>query len=76
MYIYGVPIRIIYIEFPVDNFGRMKGYEDPDVIMEAFREQDSDDDVFTDAYGNTYYLDDLMGHELIVGDHQFVLEPK
>lgn len=54
----------------------MEGYEDPNVIMEALREQDSDDDLFTDAYGNTYFLDDLMGRELIVGDVQFVLEPK
>jgi hypothetical protein len=71
-----MPIHIIRIEFPLDNSGRIKVYEDPEVIMEALREQDSDDDLFTDSDGNTYFLDDLMGHELLVGDTQFVLEPR
>jgi hypothetical protein len=76
LYLCAMPIHITSIEFPLDNSGRIKVYEDPDVIMEALREQDSDDDLFTDSDGNTYYLDDLIGHELLVGDTQFVLEPR
>ena len=37
-------------------------------ILEALREQDSDDDCFIDELGNHFFIDDLIGKEVQVGD--------
>lgn len=61
-------IKITHLAYPVDNRGTEHTTQDPVEILEALREQDSDDDCFTDELGNQFFIDDLIGKEVQVGD--------
>lgn len=61
-------IKICRLSYPVDNWGKEEVTEDPVQILEALREQDSDDDCFEDETGRAYFIDDLIGKEVQVGE--------
>lgn len=59
-------IEIISVTWPTDNSGGEETSTHPAVILECLKEQDSDDDLFTDSNGKKYYIDDLIGQEVEV----------
>lgn len=68
MYSCDMTIRITRLSYPIDNWGTEHRTEDPVEILEALREQDSDDDRFEDERGQAYFIDDLIGKEVRVGE--------
>ena len=68
LYFWTMLFKIVSLRYPVDNWGTEHTTENPVEILEALREQDSDDDCFTDESGNHFFIDDLIGKEVQVGD--------
>ena len=59
-------IKIVSVTWPTDNSGGEETSTHPSIILECLKVQDSDDDLFTDSEGKTYYIDDLIGQEVEV----------
>lgn len=70
-----MPIKIVYYSDVIDNWGRKESSAKPKRIIEALQNPDewSDDMTFRDETGRTYFLDDLVGEEVQVGDTVFTV---
>ncbi len=62
-------IKIVYYSETVDNWGRTESSKKPEVIEEVLRTpaEWSDDMLFEDENGKTYFIDDLVGDTVQVG---------
>ena len=69
-------IKIVYYEETLDNWGKKDSTENPEKIHQALTrgEEWNDDMVFQDDTGQIYFIDDLLGKEIMVeGFDAFIL---
>lgn len=63
-------IRIVYYSEVIDNWGRTESSTDGETIhwVLTTRDEWSDDMTFEDDKGNVYFIDDLIGKEILLPD--------
>ena len=63
-------IRIVYYSEVIDNWGRTESSTDGETIHRVLTTPDewSDDMTFEDDKGNVYFIDDLIGKEILLPD--------
>ena len=68
-------INITYYTETLDNWGRTESSTKPDVIKRVLQTPDefSDDMQFEDKEGRIYFIDDLIGQEIQVGEEIFTV---
>jgi hypothetical protein len=61
-------IKIVYWSETVDNWGRTESSSKPQIIYSILKDSDnfSDDMVFEGPNSEVYFIDDLIGKEVIV----------
>jgi hypothetical protein len=69
------PIKIVYYSDVISHWGQTESSIKPKRIIEALQNPDewSDDMTFRDEAGYVYFLDDLIGKEVQVGDNIFTV---
>lgn len=69
------PINIVYYSEVLDNWGRTESSKDPAKIKKVLEnaEEFNDDMTFEADSGQLFFIDELIGHEVKVGDFQFVV---
>lgn len=67
------PIEIVLFADVIDNSGKEKKSKKPTEISRALKASDefTDDMRFEDRYGNIYFIDDLVGRTVKVGEEVF-----
>jgi len=70
------PIEIVYYSEVLDNWGRTESSMKPELIAAALKDPESwtDDITFEDKGGRKYFIDDLIGQEVRVGNEIFTVE--
>ena len=68
-------IQIIYYEEAIDNWGRKESTFNQATIYSVLTNPSdwSDDMLFTDATGRVYFIDDLLGKDVVVDGKEFVV---
>ena len=63
-------IKIVYYSEVIDNWGRTESSQKGDIIFNVLNNVDewNDDMMFEDDKGNKYFIDDLVGKEVLVPD--------
>ena len=63
-------IKIVYYSEVIDNWGRTESSQKGDIIFNVLHNVDewNDDMIFEDDKGNKYFIDDLVGKEVLVPD--------
>jgi hypothetical protein len=69
------PINIVYYEEALDNWGRTESSRDPERLKEVLQtiEEFTDDMTFEDNTGHVYFIDELIGHQVKIGDDVFIV---
>ena len=69
-------INIVYYFEVIDNWGRNESSAVPERIIKVLQNPDewSDDITFQDGSGMLYFIDDLVGKEVQVGDTIFTVK--
>jgi len=69
------PINIVYYSEVIDNWGRTESSREPARLKEVLQavEEFTDDMTFEDNTGHTYFIDELIGHQVKIGDDVFVV---
>jgi hypothetical protein len=69
-------INIVYYFEVIDNWGRNESSAVPERIIKVLQNPDewSDDIIFQDSTGKLYFIDDLVGKEVQVGDTIFTVK--
>lgn len=67
---YNNPIHLVYYSETVDNYGRQESSSKGERIYNALMNVDdwTDDIIFEDSIGNTYFIDDLIGKTVKVSN--------
>jgi hypothetical protein len=68
------PINIVFYE-EFGNWGRTESSRDPARLKEVLQtvEEFTDDMTFEDNTGHIYFIDDLIGHQVKIGDDIFIV---
>jgi hypothetical protein len=63
-------IKITYYSEVIDNFGRQESSTKGQIIFSVLNDVENfnDDMQFEDSEGNIYYIDDLIGKEVLLPD--------
>lgn len=70
------PIEIVYYSEVIDNWGRTESSQKPNLIKDILKDEAAwtDDLTFEDKQGNVYYVDDLVGKQVKVGNEVFTIK--
>lgn len=69
-------INIVHYSEVINNFGHKVGSEKPKDIIRVLRNSKdwTDDMVFRDNFGNSYFIDDLIGKTVVTGNYEILVE--
>jgi len=69
------PINIVYYEEVLDNWGRTESSREPEQLKSVLLNVEgfTDDMTFEDNTGHIYFIDELIGHQVKVGEDIFVV---
>jgi hypothetical protein len=69
------PINIVYYSEVLDNWGRTESSREPEQLKAVLLNVEgfTDDMTFEDNTGHIYFIDELIGHQVKVGDDVFVV---
>ncbi len=69
------PINIVYYSEVLDNWGRTESSREPEQLKSALLNVEgfTDDMTFEDNTGHIYFIDELIGHQVKVGEDIFVV---
>jgi hypothetical protein len=69
-------IEIVYYSEVLDNWGKTESSEKPDAILKVLQTPNewSDDMMFRDKGGKKYYIDDLIGKQIKVGNKTITIK--
>jgi len=70
------PIKIVYYEETLDNWGRKEASEKPEQILTVITDTEnwSDDMKFETSTGESLFTDDLVGQTIQVGEAVFSID--
>jgi len=69
------PINIVYYSEVLDNWGRTESSREPEQLKSVLLNVEgfTDDMTFEDNTGHIYFIDELIGHQVKVGEDIFVV---
>ena len=69
------PINIVYYSEVLDNWGRTESSREPEQLKSVLLNVEgfTDDMTFEDNTGHIYFIDELIGHQVKIGDDVFVV---
>ena len=69
------PINIVYYSEVLDNWGRTESSREPEQLKSVLLNVEgfTDDMTFEDNTGHIYFIDELIGHQVKIGEDIFVV---
>jgi len=69
------PINIVYYSEVLDNWGHTESSREPEQLKSVLLNVEgfTDDMTFEDNTGHIYFIDELIGHQVKVGEDIFIV---